>query len=259
MVETGQIDNLGEPLIAGLVRGEGPKAPCGASATIATAAMEDREQPTPPAGEMERRLVPETLALHQRVAAGFNETGLSDEACLSHVRGYLPVWAGPGSRYARLEVSKSGRVLASLRFDLRTFVSLGRSADKVRPCLTPSPLPAPHATRRDGCHHTRWTRGRVHAPGRAAPCGCARGEVAGAPDGDWREFIRAHLWDTARPVCNFWKVRVARRRHYTVYPLGAGRRARGVRAGCRASHSMDMGRTVLAGCNKSRLLQYWAR
>ena len=132
MVETGQIDDLGEPLIAGLVRGEGPKAPCGASATIATAAMEDREQPTPPAGEMERRLVPETLALHQRVAAGFNETGLSDEACLSHVRGYLPVWAGPGNRYARLEVSKSGRVLASLRFDLRTFISLGRSADKVR-------------------------------------------------------------------------------------------------------------------------------
>lgn len=186
MVGTGQRGDPQEPLRAGLVRGEGPKALRGG----VTAAMVDREQPTPPASEMGRRLAPEALlALPLQVAPGVTATGLSDEAGLLHVRGYLPVWAGPGHRYARLDVSKSGRLLASLRFDLRTFISLGRSADKVRPLATsvaPSPLPAPQATRRSGYHRARWTRGRSHAPGRSPPHTCGEWGGCGRSGGNLR-------------------------------------------------------------------------
>eukprot|EP00961_Rhodomonas_salina_P267108 3609518-Rhodomonas_salina.1 len=54
-----------------------------------------------------------------------------NEAELEHVRGYLPMWVGPPTEYARLQISKSGRLLAYLDFDKRSFISLGRSPDKV--------------------------------------------------------------------------------------------------------------------------------
>ncbi len=54
------------------------------------------------------------------------------EAELEHVRGYLPMWVGPPTDLARIQVSKSGRLLAYLDFEKRSFISLGRSPDKVR-------------------------------------------------------------------------------------------------------------------------------
>eukprot|EP00960_Hanusia_phi_P076974 768634-Hanusia_phi.AAC.7 len=55
---------------------------------------------------------------------------------IEYVRGYLPLWAGPGTTIARLQVSKAGRILNSFAFDsTRSFISLGRSAERVTYCL----------------------------------------------------------------------------------------------------------------------------
>jgi len=56
------------------------------------------------------------------------------EAELEYARGYLPMWAGPpleGGICARLLVNKHGRLITTIDFDQRSFISLGRSADKV--------------------------------------------------------------------------------------------------------------------------------
>jgi len=56
------------------------------------------------------------------------------EAELEYARGYLPMWAGPplqGGMCARLLVNKHGRLITTIDFDQRAFISLGRSTDKV--------------------------------------------------------------------------------------------------------------------------------
>ena len=56
------------------------------------------------------------------------------EAELEYARGYLPMWAGPplqGGIRARLLVNKQGRLITTIDFDQRAFISLGRSTDKV--------------------------------------------------------------------------------------------------------------------------------
>ena len=53
---------------------------------------------------------------------------------LEYARGYLPMWAGPplqGGICARLLVNKHGRLITTIDFDQRAFISLGRSTDKV--------------------------------------------------------------------------------------------------------------------------------
>lgn len=75
-----------------------------------------------------------------------------NEAELEHVRGYLPMWVGPPTEYARLQISKSGRLLAYLDFDKRSFISLGRSPDKVTYCLDHPSISRIHAL---VVHHPR--------------------------------------------------------------------------------------------------------
>jgi len=58
----------------------------------------------------------------------------NSESELEYARGYLPMWAGPprqGGMCARLLVNKQERIITTIDFDERAFISLGRSTDKV--------------------------------------------------------------------------------------------------------------------------------